>query len=279
MSKYTAAQLEAFVEDFRGDGFCILKRHLSRDLIERWRGAFEPLMRERIGNGTASGRGPGRYYISLPFTDPFNDPRVYEDADVLGILDRLTGGDLVLPELATDTPLEGSDYQPIHRDHMLCSPDLPTADACEPFQFAVNFSLVDITHENGPFEIVRGTHLLADEEATRITLSGEAESRLEPLLMEAGDVMVRDVRALHRGTPNRTAIPRTMVVVGYNRSEHKRPQLRINIPRTEWDRLSDRGRELLRVNPIVNSLDDANVTEAYSNLYFLDQGECDMTLK
>ncbi|MBB5508233.1 hypothetical protein HDG35_004514 [Paraburkholderia sp. JPY681] len=32
--------------------------------------------------------------------------------------------------------------------------------------------------------------------------------------MELGDVMIRDVRALHRGTPNRTEAPRPMVVIG-----------------------------------------------------------------
>jgi hypothetical protein len=49
-------------------------------------------------------------------------------------------------------------------------------------------------------------------------------------------------------------------------------QLKINIPREEWDRLSDRGRQLLRLNPIVNSLDEAEIAEAYSNLYFLEKG-------
>jgi hypothetical protein len=127
--------------------------------------------------------------------------------------------------------------------------------------------------ENGPFEIARGTHTLEDDVANEIVASGEAESRLEPLLMKAGDVMVRDVRGLHRGTPNRTGTPRTMIVVGYNRREHKRPQLKINIPRAEWERLSDRGRELLGINPIVKSLDETDLTEAYSNLYFLEKGE------
>lgn len=30
--------------------------------------------------------------------------------------------------------------------------------------------------------------------------------------------MIRDVRALHQGTPNNTAAPRPMVVIGYSRS-------------------------------------------------------------
>ena len=272
MGKYDTETLDGFVETIRQDGFCILKGHFSPELIREWRQAFEQLMDERISNGTASARGANRYYISLPFTPPFANPAVYEDEDILAILDRLTGGDLVMPELASDTPLKDSDYQVIHRDHSLRSPDLPDLDPLEPFQFAVNFPLVDVTEENGPFEIVRGTHIIDDQTAAEVVRTGGAESRLESLLMAAGDVMVRDVRGLHRGTPNRTSTPRTMVVVGYNRSGHRRPQLKINVPRDEWEKLSDRGRELLRLNPIVNSLDEADFSEAYSNLYFLEKG-------
>jgi hypothetical protein len=273
MGKYTAEEIQAFADTVRQDGFCILRGHFPVELVHEWRRAFDPLMDERIANGTASARGPNRYYISLPFKLPFADTAVYEDEDILAILDDLADGDLVMPELATDTPLKGSDYQVIHRDHSLRSPDLPELDASQPFQFAVNFPLIDVTEENGPFEIVQGSHSLEDAVADEMVRSGEAESKLKPLLMKAGDVMLRDVRGLHRGTPNHTDTPRTMVVVGYNRSGHKRPQLKINIPRDEWERLSERGRELLRVNPIVNSLEEADISEAYSNLYFLEKGQ------
>ncbi|MFL6375124.1 MAG: phytanoyl-CoA dioxygenase family protein [Pyrinomonadaceae bacterium] len=273
MGKYTAEEIREFADTVRRDGFCILRGHFPVDLITEWRKAFEPLMAERIANGTASARGPNRYYISLPFTRPFADTAVYEDEDILAILDELADGDLVMPELASDTPLKDSDYQVIHRDHSLQSPDLPELDPSEPFQFAVNFPLVDVTEENGPFEIVRGSHLIEDEVADEMVRSGEAEAKFEPLLMSAGDVMVRDVRGLHRGTPNRTDTPRTMVVVGYNRSGHKRPQLKINIPRVEWEHLSERGKQLLRLNPIVDSLEEADISEAYSNLYFLEKGQ------
>jgi ectoine hydroxylase-related dioxygenase (phytanoyl-CoA dioxygenase family) len=271
MGRYTAEEIRAYADTIRRDGFCILKGHFSRDLIAEWRAAFYPLMHERIESGAASERGANRYYISLPFTAPFADKSVYEDADILAILDDLTGGDIVMPELAVDTPLEKSEYQVIHRDHRLRSPDLPDRDPSEPFQFGVNFPLVDVTEMNGPFEIVRRTHIIDDEIADEMIRSGDAESSLEPLIMSAGDVMVRDVRGLHRGTPNRTALPRPMVVVGYNRREHKRPQLKINIPRDEWEKLSPRGKQLLDINPIVESLEQADITEAYSNLYFLEK--------
>lgn len=269
--RYDSAEIAQFVALVRKDGFCILRAHFSRQTLLEWRKAFTLLLDERVRGGTASGRGPNRYYISLPFVPPFADPEIYEDPDILAILTQLCGPDIVIPELASDTPLYGSDYQVIHRDITQCSPDLPGADPAQPFQFAVNFPLVDVNAENGPFEIIRGTHLLSDAASKALIQSGEARARLEPLFMQLGDVMIRDVRALHRGTPNRTDTPRPMIVVGYNHASHRRPQLRISIPRDEYKRLSALGRWLLRLNPVVTSLADATTKEAYSNLYFLEE--------
>jgi hypothetical protein len=268
--RYDQRQIANFLKGLLTDGFCILNAHFSPSLIDAWRESFMTILHDRIRNGTASPRGPSRYYISLPFTTPFADPAVYEDPDILAVLDGVAHGELVMPELASDTPLSGSEYQVIHRDHKLRSPNLPDLDASVPFQFAVNFPLVDVTPDNGPFEIIRGTHLWTDEECSRRVKSGEAETMLEPLLMKAGDVIIRDVRGLHRGTPNRTDQPRPMIVVGYNRIEHLRPQLRIFVPKDERSRLSPRGRQLLRLNPVVESLSEAEASEPYSNLYFLD---------
>jgi hypothetical protein len=267
--RYKPEQIDRFIQELRADGVCILKAHFSRSLLANWNQAFTEVLYDRIRNGTASPRGPNRYYISLPFTRPFADPAVYEDSDILAVLEAAAQGELVMPELASDTPLRGSDYQVIHRDHKLRSPDLLDLDPSVPFQFAVNFPLVDVTLDNGPFEIARGTHIWSDAECSERTKAGHV--KLEPLLMNAGDVMIRDVRGLHRGTPNRTDQPRPMVVVGYNRIEHRRPQLRILIPQHEKAGLSPRGSRLLRLNPVVDVLTGGHPPETYSNLYFLEE--------
>jgi len=269
--RYSESQIQALVDEVLAEGFCILKHHFPAEKMRTFGQAFDDLLHERIANGTASGRGPNRYYISLPFVMPFADPEIYEDPDILAIIERLGGDDVVMPELASDTPLKDSDYQVIHRDITQLSADRPDGDPAQPFQFGINFPLVDVTLENGPFEIARRTHQMSDAECRERIESGEIEARLEPLLMDLGDVMVRDVRALHRGTPNRTDVPRPMIVVGYNSSWHRRPQLRIFIPRDAHATLSERGRQLLRLNPVVDSLAEASNEEAYSNLYFLEK--------
>jgi len=234
-------------------------------LLEAWREAFAPLLERHIEReGQLRNRGPGRYYVTLPFAEPFADPRVYEDEDILAVVRALVGEDAVLHQLATDTPLLGSDFQDVHRDAPPLFPE--TGAETPPFQLAVNFPLIEVTQEHGPFEVVRRTHLISKEEGLRRIESGEAA--LEPLTMRLGDVLVRDVRGLHRGTPNRTREPRPMVVLGYSRRWLYRPEVSIRVPRAALETLSERARFLLRFNPVVDSLDAAEGTEVYQSFAY-----------
>lgn len=263
--RYNEQQIESFTQAALKDGFCILPEHFSRATLSAWREAFAPLLEVHIAReGHLKNRGPGRYYVTLPFAGPFADPSIYEDEDVLAIVERLVGEDPVMPQLASDTPVIGSDYQDVHRDTPPLFPE--TGRETPPFQLAVNFPLVDVTLENGPFEITRGTHMMSKAEGLRRIESGE--TKLEPLTMRLGDVMVRDVRGLHRGTPNRTDVPRPMVVIGYSRRWLFRPEVSIRVPRAALGTLSERARRLLRFNPIVESLDDQPETETYQSFAY-----------
>ena len=262
--RYSEAEIEGFTRAVLADGFCVLPGHFDRALVESWRAAFAPLLARHVEReGELRNRGPARYYVTLPFAPPFADPRVYEDEDVLAVCQRLVGDDMTMCQLATDTPLLGSDYQDIHRD---APPLFPEAGGeTPPFQIAVNFPLVDVTEENGPFEVARATHMIPKEEGLRRNESGEA--RLEPILLRAGDVMIRDVRGLHRGTPNRTGSPRPMVVVGYSRRWLLRPEVSVRVPRETYQTLSERARFLLRFNPVVDRLDDTGA-EVYQSFAY-----------
>ena len=258
--RYTEAEHDNFAEAVLRDSFCVLPQHFPKETLDAWRAAFMPLLEAHIAReGHLRNRGAARYYVTLPFDAPFADPSIYEDPDVLAVVERLAGQDFTMVQLATDTPLLGSDYQDVHRDTPPLFPE--TARETPPYQIAVNFPLVEVTPENGPFEVARGTHMLPKDEALHLIETGER--RLEPLTMRLGDVMVRDVRALHRGTPNRTEVPRPMVVIGYSRRWLFRPEVTIHIPRAVHETLSERARRMLRFNPVVESLDDLPETEIY----------------
>ncbi|HEX8474675.1 MAG TPA: phytanoyl-CoA dioxygenase family protein [Pyrinomonadaceae bacterium] len=265
MRRYDDKEIEALTGEVYRDGFCVLRGHFSKEKLVAWREAFTPLLERHIEReGHLQNRGAARYYVTLPFVAPFAEPEFYEDEDVLAIVGRLVGDDAVMCQLATDTPLLGSEYQDMHRDALPLFPE--TGQETLPFQLAVNFPLVDVTEQNGPFEVARGTHMMSKEEGMRLIASGER--RLEPLMLHLGDVMIRDVRGLHRGTPNRTHTPRPMVVIGYHRRWLFRPEVSIRIPRATYDTLSERARFLLRFNPIIETLDDAPDTEIYQSFAY-----------
>ena len=130
----------------------------------------------------------------------------------------------------------------------------------------MNFPLCDVTLENGPLEWVRGTHRLSRAESLAKLASGEL--RMEALTMQLGDVVIRDVRHLHRGTPNRTGIPRPMVVIGYSRGWLLRPEVSIRVPRSVHAGLSVRARSLLRFNAVVDDDQAALPGEAYRDFAY-----------
>jgi ectoine hydroxylase-related dioxygenase (phytanoyl-CoA dioxygenase family) len=259
--RYTAAEHDAFASDFNRDSLVVLKNHFPRDKLGRWREAFQPLLEAQMQiDRDDPNRGAQRFYVTLPFQGLFADPQIYEDADVLAIVERVAGPDPVLCQLATDTPLRGSDYQKWHADTPPLFPETRSNDTPS-FQIAVNFALCDVGDDNGPFETTHGTHRMNRQDAVDGIASGAIPCHR--YLMAMGDVMIRDVRAVHRGTPNSTDEPRPMVVLGYSRRWLHRPEVQIRVPQSSWDRLSPTGKRLLRFNPVVPDDQVAVPTESY----------------
>ena len=108
--------------------------------------------------------------------------------------------------------------------------------------------------------------MMSKAEGLRRIQSGEI--KLEPVTIRLGDVMIRDVRGMHRGTPNHTQTPRPMVVIGYSRRWLFRPEVSIQIPQPALDTLSERARHLLRFNPVVESWNDKPGVEVYQSFAY-----------
>jgi ectoine hydroxylase-related dioxygenase (phytanoyl-CoA dioxygenase family) len=246
MARYDESTRDALADAFNRDGFVLLRNHFPRATIEGWRDAFAPLLAPHVESDANGNRGPGRYYVTLPFEGLFADPAIVCDEDIVGIVERVAGHDPVMCQLATDTPVLGSQFQDWHRDTPPLFDDAPETPS---FQLAVNFPLVDVDDSNGPLETTRGTHRISREEALEGLEAGRF--RAERVPMQVGDVMIRDVRGLHRGTPNLTGVPRPMVVIGYSRGWYFRPEVHIDVPCKVLAELPPRARRLLRFNPVV----------------------------
>ena len=263
--RYSDVEVQAFAAQFRRDGFVLLPQHFDTSVLAAWHTAFAPLLEQHLATqGAQQNRGSARYYVTLPFSAPFNDPHIFADTDIINLCRSLVGDDMWLCQIASDTPLLGSQTQPVHRDALPLFPEL-TAET-PPYQLAVNFPLVDVSAANGPTEIARGTH----EQQKEIGLARleRGEVALEPIDMRVGDVLVRDVRGLHRGTPNTTDAPRPMIVLGYSRRWLFRPEVGIKIGSNAWAQLSESQRYLLRFNPVVDDREAAVETESYRTFAF-----------
>ncbi|HEX2548162.1 MAG TPA: phytanoyl-CoA dioxygenase, partial [Ramlibacter sp.] len=103
--RYTAAEHDAFARDFNRDSLVILPNHIPREKLQRWAEAFPPLLKAQIAREKeVSSRGPERYYVTLPFQGLWADPEIYEDRDLLAIVERVAGPEPVMCQLASDTP-------------------------------------------------------------------------------------------------------------------------------------------------------------------------------
>lgn len=258
----TETNLNDLAEELNRDGICIICGLFDRSLIEAWADAFNALFQERRQRpGGLAPRGSARYYTTLPWVKPFANPTVFANPVILGILDRVFLQEYKLVQLAADIPLRGSEYQKIHRDFR----PLFTDQIVTPlYALAVNFPLVEVTEENGPFQMARGTHVMPREEALVKIQAGEIP--MESFYMKPGDVMIRSPLALHRGSPNQTPQPRPMIVLGYVMHWLHTFKVDLTLEREYYESLPPIIQQMLRCQ-VVEHFSDAEV-ETYTNFEY-----------
>jgi hypothetical protein len=232
--------------EIRDKGYCVLRAHFPRSLVDRCRDAFWPVLLAYLAtHGDEPNRGPYRHFIPMPFEPPCFTPEFFMDPGVLSIVYGLMGGRIVADQWGCDVPLRGSVRQEAHVDyrHPLFeeAPDLPLPV----YMLAVSFGLVRIAPEHGPIEIAPGTHQMPRSHALDAVNSGAI--KMESVHLEIGDVLIRHPWALHRGTPNRTDAPRALVTIRYVRRWYADDSREVNpIPRAVWDSLTPEQQRLLR---------------------------------
>ena len=256
-TRFTDADLDRLADDLNRDGICVLRALFDPGLVREWARAFDALFRERQNRpGGLAPREEHRYYLTLPMVPPFADADVFANPAILGVLDRVFAQEYVMVQLGADVPLKGSDYQETHRDYR----PLFTDQVVTPlYALAVNFPLVDVNEDNGPFQMARGTHVLGRDEGLARVNAGEIP--VESFHMRMGDVMIRTPLALHRGTPNRTDTPRPMVVMGYVMHWLHTPNVDLTLSRDYYESLPEKVRKMLRCQ-VVDEL-PTEKTETY----------------
>jgi len=221
-------------------GYVVLRGALPRDLVTHARETFDDILRDCIESREGEAwyqvserhravfweRG-SRWRIFPKLRGPLSDPRLLANPLVVPVVRDLLGSDFRCKFVSSDTCLKGSEMQAPHRE-------MGAGGARDPVAYMVNVPLGRNTRRNGPIEVwPSASHLWSAEMLDRHGLSDDVQdgsnpgleelaARLpsEPLLLDAGDVLIRDPGMLHRGTPNRTRRARTMLTVCYLRRDH-----------------------------------------------------------
>ena len=256
MTALDTAELDRLAADLNRDGICVLPGLIPREKVERWKDAFDELFEERARvDGGLAPRGHARHYLTLPWVEPFADPDVFANETVLGVLDRVFAQEYVLAQLGADVAGPGAEAQEVHRDYR---PLFDETFVTPLYALAVNFPLVEVTEEKGPFRMARGTHVLPREEGLARIESGA--NPIESFLAQPGDVTIRTPLALHLGTPNVTDTPRPMVVMGY--AMHWLPTANVerNVPRDFYEQLPPETQQLLRCKVVDEVARNGNET-------------------
>lgn len=260
-TRFSDTDLDQFAAALNRDGICTIRGLFDATLVDEWLGAFNALFRERQNRpGGLAPREQARYYLTFPWVPPFANEAVFANPTILGVLNRVFAQEYVMVQLGADIPVKGSDYQEIHRDYR----PLFTDDVVTPlYALAVNFALVEVTEDNAPFQMARGTHVLPRDEGLAKVEAGEIP--MESFLMQPGDVSIRTPLALHRGSPNRTDLPRPMVVMGYVMHWLHTPKVDLTLPRDYYESLPEQTQQMLRCN-VVDELQEK--TETYVDFKF-----------
>ena len=267
--KHSAEFRDKIAKQVIKNGWAILPSVLDISLIDQLRREeFPPLLKTRMEAGGPD-RGPGRYYLTPPFEKGWSDERLIAQPDILDVVSKIVGKDAVLCQLGVDTPLGRgeSEFQEIHRD---CGPLFDDEDYEEPpsYQLAVNFPLLDVLpakrgsyKDLGPLEIHKGSHRTTVKEGASMIELGKVD--LEPVYMKAGDALIRDVRVLHRGTPNFGPNPRPVGVIGYSIKWLRRPEVGISVTKEYLQRASPKVQSLLRFESAVDEIKEYTGQERY----------------
>src|SRR4051812_31078526 len=118
MRQVSEGELDQLASELVHVGICVVRELFSRAFIDNWAAAFARIFDERRAQpGALAARDGARFYNTLPWVDPFADPQVFANPAILGVVQRVLGRDHVMVQMGADTPLRGSDYQEVHRDH------------------------------------------------------------------------------------------------------------------------------------------------------------------
>jgi hypothetical protein len=205
-----------------GDGIIALKGAFERAWVEQLREDIERLFaRARMRPRGALPRGPQRYYVEVHPQEIRGFADIVSHPWFVAVSRAVLGPHYKVVEVGFDVPGPGAQDQPWHRDFPI--PEA-TRIGRRLNSLAFNLTAVDTTPEMGPLEIAPGTQW--DDWPWDPQGSREAgmfpdrsswpryQARATARMPRMGDISARSALTIHRGTANRSALSRPVLVVG-----------------------------------------------------------------
>ncbi|PYH90294.1 hypothetical protein BO71DRAFT_81393 [Aspergillus ellipticus CBS 707.79] len=237
----TSHHLQAALEALHQDGICILTNAVNPSHLDKLNLRMTPEAQTLYSNpSTHRNFGPLTGNIQQ---EPVLDAS-YLFSDILAnpwattITSHMLGPHPHLRFYSANTAFQATARQPVHVDVHFPFPKLP-------FGFCINVNLVDTTPENGATEVWPGSHrdvdpAQSDEVGVRaevLEARRKVRGPVQPSLPK-GAVITRDFRLWHAGMPNRTDVPRVMLVTihfpAWYRSEQRVVLPRSVMGKVEW---------------------------------------------
>jgi len=198
----TAAEKEALKQAFDRDGYIVIRNVVSQERLAELHKSLEKEFEAASESGALfSGGGLKSGHLNC---FPGAGARfIYDTLQERGIIDLIKEIDprvVRMPNVGCNFNLPGSHTQHYHLDRPF------TRD----FMIA-NVAVVDSNIKNGAMEAIPGTHKRFYK-YTQFVLERVARNGVR-VPLKRGDVLIRTSNVWHRGTANRTAVPRPMLAM------------------------------------------------------------------
>ena len=195
--KLTESEIENFKRQFATDGYFIVRNVVSREGLAE----LNKALTQEFDTASKSGAlfsGGGLVSGHLNFSPGARGRFAYDAMEEAGIIDLIKQLDphvVRLPRVGGNFNLPGSHTQHAHTDRGYARDFM-----------IVNVAVVDTDIHNGAMEVIPGTHDRLYK-FTEIVLGRHLQKGVR-MLVNQGDVLVRNSNLWHRGMTNKSSSPR-----------------------------------------------------------------------
>jgi ectoine hydroxylase-related dioxygenase (phytanoyl-CoA dioxygenase family) len=216
--KLTSHHLQAALEALHRDGVCVLENAIFIPHLDALNARMVPEAQTLFARRETHhnfGKGTGNIQQDAVVDKEYIFEDIIANPFAVAVTECMLGPHPQLRFQSANTAFKGTKRQPVHVDVHFDFPEIP-------FGLCININLVDVEPKNGSTELWLGSHLdtiwkkQVEEGVSVIPLDiVERRRRISPPIqpiIPKGALIIRDLRLWHAGIPNKTEVPRVMLV-------------------------------------------------------------------